>query len=149
MLVATAALVAGCDALPDPTTEPATSPATGPAASPTGPATTDDDLAARVLDDLAAATALAETIARRHPDLRGVAQPFATLHRSHGAMLGDLPPATVPRVRRKQARDDLRKQERRLQDRLVQAAGSAESGALAQAFAAMAAAVAQQREVTR
>lgn len=141
VIAATAVLVAGCDALPGATSDPTPS-APSPAIS------GDDALTARVREDLAESAALAAAIARRVPGLDGLAGPFVALHRAHGALLGDLPDVAAPRIRRKQARRDLLRRERRLQDQLVQAAVAAESGALAQSLAAMAAAVAQQHEAS-
>lgn len=148
MIAATALLVAGCDALPGSTSAPESTPSSTTRSGPAGDATGDDALTARVRGDLAEAAALAATIARRFPPLRDLASPFVALHRTHGAMLGDLPEVAAPRTKRQQARRDLLRRERRLQDELVEAAVAAESGALAQALAAMAAAVAQQREAT-
>lgn len=141
MLVTTAALVAGCDAVTDTSSTPT---ATG---TTTAPATGEDALTARVRVSLAEAEALADLTRARVPGLRDLAAPYVALHRAHGAMLGGLPSVGQPRFRRKQARRDLLQREEQLQRELVDASLDAQSGALAQALAAMAAAVAQRREV--
>lgn len=142
VLVATAALLAGCDAVTG------SSPAPTPQGGATAPATGDDALTEEVRTSLARAHALAERVGR-FPGLAGFAAPYAALHRAHGTMLGGLPDVDRPRVRRQRARQTLLDREQLLQQELVEAARAAGSGALAQAFAAMAAAVAQRRETTR
>lgn len=141
MLVATAALLAGCDAVtgssPAPTQDQTS-------AGPGGDAALTEDVRA----SLAQAHALAERVGS-FPGLGGFAAPYAALHRSHATMLGGLPDTDSPRVRRRRARQVLLDRERSLQQQLVAAARAADSGALAQAFAAMAAAVAQRRASAR
>lgn len=120
----------------------------GPADEPASDA--DSDLVERVTDDLAEAAALAAATGRAFPSLRPLTGPLASLHRAHGTELGGLPdPATRSRPDgpASRARAALLAAEERLQRRLVQASVAAESGALAQTLASMAAAVAQRRVV--
>lgn len=121
----------------------------GASAEPTAPAVgADSDLVERVVGEIGTALGAASATARRHRGLRGVARAFADLHRTHldrldadteadGSAPGD----------EASARAALLRAEERLQRRLVAAAVEAQSGALAQVFAAMAAGVAQQRAV--
>ncbi|QYJ05555.1 hypothetical protein KUV85_07720 [Nocardioides panacisoli] len=142
VVVAAAALVAGCDVVEG------SAPAPAPRREQAEPATGDEALIAAVTDALARTLALAERVASL-PGLAGLAAPYVALHRGHGQLLGGLPDVDPSRVRRQRARQALRDGERDLQQRLAQAAGTAQSGALAQALAAMAAAVAQQRKADR
>lgn len=110
----------------------------------------DSDVVEEVGRRIAEAGALADRVARDHRPLRATARPFADLHDGHLAELdweGDVegPAATDDR---EQARARLLESEERLQAKLVRASVDAESGALAQVLASMAAAVAQQRAVT-
>lgn len=124
----------------------------GRAASAGDPAVeADSDLVERMRTDLAEAMALVAATARAFPALRGLTRPLVALHRAHGEELGGLPdvePAAPPSGPAPRARAALLAAEDRLQRRLVQAAVAAESGALAQTFAAMAAGVAQRRAVS-
>ncbi|UMG92020.1 hypothetical protein [Nocardioides sp. TF02-7] len=139
------ALVAGCGS------DRTGGPAPGPGADPTEPAVdADSDLVAEVAAELEAAVAAATATARQHRALRPLARRLASLHRSHLAELGrdgSVRPATAPPGPQAAARERLLRTEARLQRRLTAAAVEAESGALAQVLAAMAAAVAQQRAV--
>lgn len=125
---------------------------TAPASSaPTADAVgADSDLVERVVAEIGTALGAAAATARRHRRLRGLARPFADLHRTHLERLeadADDPGADAP-ADEAAARAALLRAEERLQRRLVAAAVDAESGALAQVFASMAAGVAQQREVS-
>lgn len=137
----------GCDSVAD-LLEGDDEPGVSGAVTPTAPAVdADSDLVAGVLDAVAAAAALATAVGTTVPALAPVATRFARLHAAHVEELGGTEPADSPVVpsARPAALRRLARTERRLQDRLVQAAGEAESGALAQVLAAMAAAVAQLR----
>lgn len=119
--------------------------------SETADLTPDEALIDQVTTALALAAALGEATSARFRRLRRLSRPFVTLHESHGTMLGGLPQVEPPSVRPRlgKARSALLSSERRLQQTLVRSAMAAESGALAQTFASMAAAVAQQRAVIR
>lgn len=82
----------------------------------------------------------------RVPGLRTLAQPFVALHHVHLERLGWSGKAHGGDATA--SREAFLDAERRLQAHLVRAAGQAESGALAQVFASMAAAVAQQVAVS-
>lgn len=145
--LSTTAAFAGCDVLPG-TDE------TGPgdAVSTTEPAVDDDStLTKQTARKLAEAAALAGAVASRFPALAEVAVPFRNLHRSHGKLLGGLPDVdrTPVKPQQAQALAGLLTREEHLQRHLVTAAMQAESGALAQTFAVMAAAVAQHRLAAR
>lgn len=104
-----------------------------------------DTVAGRVADTLSLTLATAKTF----PALRPLARRLSDLHRAHLAELGradDVPAGRVTGAA-ETARARLLRSERKLQERLVAAALAAESGALAQVLASMAAAIAQQREV--
>lgn len=121
----------------------------GAAAEPTAPAVgADSDLVQRVIGEIGTALGAASATARRHRGLRGVARPFADLHRAHLERLDAVTEAegSAP-ADEASARAALLRAEERLQRRLVDASVEAQSGALAQVFAAMAAGVAQQRAV--
>lgn len=137
---AVAALAAGCgtkDAGAGAANEP-TSPAVG----------ADSDLVERVVGEIRTALGTASATARRHRALRGLARPFAALHRTHLDRLeADAEAEGSAPADEASARAALLRAEERLQRGLVGAAVEAQSGALAQVFAAMAAGVAQQREV--
>ncbi|WP_183095975.1 hypothetical protein [Nocardioides stalactiti] len=110
---------------------------------------TDSDLVDRVGRQVAQALALATATGTAFPVLRPLTRRLSTLHEQHldelskpadgrhGKVRGD---AATARVALLQAEDQL-------QARMVEAALAAESGALAQVFAAMAAALAQQQVV--
>lgn len=120
------------------------------AVTPTAPAVdADSDLVATVLDEVTAAAALATAVGTTIPALASVGTRLARLHEAHASELGGAEQADAPVVPkgRAAALRQLARAEARLQDRLVEAAGTAGSGALAQVLASMAAAVAQQRAV--
>lgn len=154
-LAGAALALAGCDAIGD-VLDGDDGPGVSGAVTPTAPpADADSDLVASVLTALEAAGALATAVGTTVPGLAALATPFARLHDAHLAELGGSGSASgsasgaapvVPGGKGAALRR-LAQSEARLQDRLVQAAGRAESGALAQVLAAMAAAVAQQRTV--
>lgn len=144
-LAGAAALLTGCGELDS------SSGATAPgAADPTAPAVdADSDLVADVVEEITSALALATATATSFPGLRAFARDLGDLHRAH---LGELGAPTGPKRPRRPVEDDaasarakLLRAEERLQGDLVEAAGAAGSGALAQVFASMAAAVAQRR----
>lgn len=137
---AAVALAAGCGAQDS---------GAGASADPTAPAVgADSDLVERVVAEIGTALGAATATARRHRALRGLARPFVGLHRTHLDRLeaGSDAQGTAPGDEGA-ARAALLRAEERLQVRLVDAAVEAQSGALAQVFAAMAAGVAQQRAV--
>lgn len=114
------------------------------------PVDADGELVDEIGRRIAEAGVLAHRVARDHRPLRATARPFADLHDSHLAELewdGDADSSVSP-GNRQEARSRLLESEERLQTHLVKAAVAAESGALAQVLASMAAAVAQQRAVT-
>lgn len=125
--------------------------APGGVADPTEPAVdADSGLVEEVTSALAGALGTASATGRAHPPLRPLSRDLVALHRRHGDELGGLPPAEPagrPPRQEAAARAALLAAEERLERRLVQAALAAESGALAQTFASMAAAVAQRRVV--
>lgn len=153
---------AGCslDSL-DPTSEdPILTPTSGPSATgsdavtPTTPAEEPDAVDdASLVEEVLAAVALAHRTARAnarlHPETAAALRPFEALHQLHGDELGGLPRTTgrvtAPGDSPAQVLARVGRGEARLQRTLVAAAGSAGSGALAQTFASMAAAVAQLR----
>lgn len=119
-------------------------------ADPSAPAVdADSDLVTAVGDQLTSALALAVATGSSLPRLRPLARRFSALHRAH---LGELSRPDEVGDRRvtgttETARARLLRGEEKLQHQLVRASLEAESGALAQVFAAMAAAVAQERAV--
>lgn len=148
-LAGAALALAGCDAVDD-LLDGDDAPGVSGAVSPTAPAVdADSDLVATVLDEVTATGALATAVGTTVPALAGAATRLARLHEAHATELGGADPADAPVVptARAAALQSLARAEARLQDRLVEAAGRAESGALAQVLASMAAAVAQQRAV--
>lgn len=148
-LAGAALALAGCDAVDD-LLDGDDGPGVSGAVSPTAPAVdADSDLVATVLDEVTATGALATAVGTTVPALAGAATRLARLHEAHATELGGADPADAPVVptARAAALQSLARAEARLQDRLVEAAGRAESGALAQVLASMAAAVAQQRAV--
>ena len=148
-LAGTALALVGCDAVDD-LLDGDDSPGVSGAVTPTAPAVdADSDLVATVLDAVTATGALATAVGTTVPALAGIATRLARLHEAHATELGGAEPADTPAVPpgRAAALRRLVQAETRLQDRLVAAAEEAESGALAQVLASMAAAVAQQRAV--
>ena len=94
--------------------------------------------------------AIADTLASirsaRGAALRPVVRPFVRLHDAHLRKLGWS--GSSQHGGRPATRDEVLAAERRLQSHLAHAAGEADSGALAQVLASMAAAIAQQVAVT-
>jgi hypothetical protein len=123
------------------------------AVTPTAPAVdADSALVTEVAQAIAATGALATATATTLAPLARLGTHLARIHAAHLAELGGDGPddqTAVPVVPtgRRAALTALLLAEERLQDRLTVAAGAAQSGALAQVFASMAAAVAQQRTV--
>ncbi|WP_435771964.1 hypothetical protein [Nocardioides sp. SYSU DS0651] len=145
-----AVLTGGCDAVGDALGGEEAGPQG--AGTPTAPAA---DADSRLVEEVGAAVAATGALASATADqVRGLApigRRLGRLHEAHAARLGwsgtpEEPP--VPR-RRAAALRRLLEAERRLEQQLVDAALAAESGALAQVLASMAAAVAQQRAVVR
>jgi hypothetical protein len=141
-------LVAGCDHGDDIGGSPP-----GRSESPTGSTpsssvpqqTPDEALVDSVVTALSTA-AYAVRLARREPDLREVASAVLRAHRAHAHSLeAELdvrpPPGSLPAAGNALAA--LRSSERQLHTSLVDAAGRAESGALARLLASMAASTAQ------
>lgn len=148
-LAGSALALTGCDAVGD-LLDGDDDPGVSGAVTPTAPAVdADSDLVAAVLEAVAAAAATATAVGTTVPALAGVATRLARLHEAHATELGGADQADAPAVPkgRAAALRLLARTEAGLQERLVKAAGEAGSGALAQVFASMAAAVAQQRAV--
>jgi hypothetical protein len=136
-------LASGCGAVGDDAGSTGTSDPTVPAVD------ADSDLVAAVSEAIAGTSALATATGRAAPALRPLTRRLVALHEAHLEELGgtaDADPGVV-KGSREVARARLLRAEERLQRRLVEAALEAESGALAQVLASMAAAVAQQRAV--
>lgn len=129
----------------------ATAPSPGaPGATETVPGPdVDADLVTDVLRQLSITHRVVHENRRAHASLRPALAPLERLHAAHADELGDLVPvvgrvadrAEAPAV----ALARVATAEDRLERRLVRAAIAAESGALAQLLASMAAAVAQER----
>lgn len=120
------------------------------AAPPDAPAVDpDSDLVLEMGRALSDALTLTLSTAAAHRPTRSLARRFTRLHRAHLQELGrPADVATSPVEGPPQAaRTRLLRLEEQLQQELVRAALAAESGALAQVFAAMAAAIAQERAV--
>jgi hypothetical protein len=135
------ALAGGCDTgedIPSPDGSTSPSPSQTPSAQ-SGP-TPDEALVDEVLVELGAALGVAAG-ARRVPQLRRSVTPLVKAHRAHISVLDGEPPDTGAAV----AADlpGLLRSERRLHAHLVEAAGRAESGALAKLLASMSASVTQ------
>jgi hypothetical protein len=109
----------------------------------------DSRLVETVGGQLTRALGLAAATAASVPQVRQLARGLAALHRTHLSELGQPDSVEESRVTgtAEAARARLLRSEEKLQRQLVQAALDAESGALAQVFASMAAAVAQERAV--
>jgi hypothetical protein len=144
--LAATVLVAGCDHgddIGDPTSSGSPSPATP---SPSAPEQTPDEA---LVDDvngqlLAALTLLSH--ARRAPGLAKVLAPLIQAHRRHLVVLEGEPPVAAPPGPPPKPRPSLlavRRNETQLQAALVDAAGRAESGALAKLLASISASVTQ------
>lgn len=109
----------------------------------------DSDLVERVVDQITSVLALAKASGAAFPGLRPLTGPLVALHRAHLDELGRSADGGREHMRgtADTARERLLRSETELQGRLVEAALAAGSGALAQVFASMAAAVAQRRAV--
>lgn len=121
------------------------------AVDPTEPAVdADSDLVETIGAQIAAALALAAATGAAFNQLRSLTRPLVAVHRFHLGELGlpDKDRHGTLKGSAATARARLLRSEEQLQQRLVRAALDAESGALAQVFASMAAAIAQQRAVT-
>jgi hypothetical protein len=107
----------------------------------------DSELVETVGGQLARALGLAAATAASVPQVRQLARGLVALHRTHLSELGQPDSVEGGRVTgtAEAARARLLRSEEKLQQQLVRAALDAESGALAQVFASMAAAVAQER----
>lgn len=142
------ALVAtGCDL--DPRSE--SPPANPPQVEASGSDSDDSALVRAAQSELTSLVELLELTAVTHPALGELTRRLSAVHSTHlGLLDGDpsvtdltaAPPSVSPGI--KAAYVALRKQERRLQSRLIDWSVEAQSGALARLLAAMAAAVAQQ-----
>lgn len=139
-------LAAGCDTGDDLGENDATaSPSSSPSAAQEPEQTPDEALVDEVLAGLGAAVAVLQA-ARRFKQLRPNVAPLLHAHRSHAEVLegelGDEPPA--PRAADPSAATEaVRSSETQLQASLVDAAGRAESGALAKLLASMSASTTQ------
>lgn len=146
----TAVLLSGCDALDSVLGEG--DPAPPGAVSPTAPAVdADSALVEEVATAIARAGALATATGTAVPALDRIGDRLARIHTAHAGELGRTSAADLPAVDggKAAALRRLWRSEDALQSRLVAAAQDAESGALAQVFASMAAALAQQQAVLR
>lgn len=144
-----AVLATGCDAVDDVLGGEGDPGATG-AVTPTAPAADADSVLVEGLAAAIAATgALAAGAGAAVPALSRVGRRLSRLHEIHASELGWSGTTERPRVKggRAAVLRRLQNAEARLQDQLADAALEAESGALAQVLASMAAAVAQQRAV--
>ncbi|MCX6400080.1 MAG: hypothetical protein NTX33_09140 [Propionibacteriales bacterium] len=144
----TALTLTGCDALDSLLGEE--EPAAPGAVSPTAPAAdADSALVDEVATAIAEAGALATATGTTIPGLARIGLRLAKIHEAHAAELGRTTPADPPVVTggKATALRRLWRRETALQDQLVSAAQAAESGALAQVFASMAAGLAQQQAV--
>lgn len=120
------------------------------AVDPTEPAVAaDSDLVETIAEQIATTLALAAATGAAARSLRPLTRRLVALHRSHLGELGRSDDGRSGSVHGSAAtaRARLLRAEERLQERLVRAALQAESGALAQVFASMAAGVAQVRAV--
>lgn len=144
-----AVLLTGCAAV-DELLSDGDDPGVSGAVSPTAPAVdADSGLVDEVVAAIGAALALATATGTAVAALAPAGQQLARVHRAHLAELGGSVPDSTPAVpaSRPAALRAMLRSEARLQAGLLDAAGRAHSGALAQVLASMAAAVAQQRAV--
>jgi hypothetical protein len=143
--LAATALAAGCDsgddiAPPTPSGSSSTSASTTLSSSPTQAAPSPDEaLVDEALTRLGAAIGVLAA-ARRAPALRAAVTPVLQAHRAHVAALEGEPEPTAAAAPGLGA---VRQSERALQASLADAAGRAESGALARLLASMSASTAQ------
>ena len=117
---------------------------------PTAPAVdADSDLVEKVGGQVTKALALSVATGGSVPQVRALARRLSALHRSHLDELSQPDDVDDGKVKGspETARARLLRAEEKLQQQLVRAALEAESGALAQVFASMAAAIAQERAV--
>lgn len=142
--LAAGVLLAGCDHGDDIGKPNATATTTADASADPSPSareqTADERLVDEVVGGLDGAIAVL-VAARRHRELRPVLTPLLKAHRQHvEALQGEATetPAATPA-----SYEDVQHSERRLQAALVEAAGKAESGALAKLLASMSASVTQ------
>lgn len=149
--------LSGCDLLDDVLggdDDPGVSGTPSGTVTPTAPAAdADSTLVEGVVTAISGTSALATATGAAVPGLARATATLTRIHASHAAELGGTitpatPPPAVPAARAAALRRLLRA-EADLQGRLVDAAQQAHSGALAQLFAAMAAALAQQQAVLR
>jgi len=120
----------------------------GPGQPTQPPVDADSALVNRIAGALLETAATARTIGAAVPALADVGDRLSRLHTRHARELGDTDDPAPSQVNGSRAvlQRRLWRAEQRLQERLVQATLDAESGALAQLLASMAAAVAQHRE---
>jgi hypothetical protein len=144
--LAATVLVTGCDHGDD-IGEPASSPS--PSAATSSPSAAEQTLDEALVDEVTSrlATALGVAIsAWKAPELRRAMAPLIKAHRQHVKVLeGELPPEPPPGPKPDAAvaLREVRHGEQELQAVLVDAAGRAESGALAKLLASMSASVTQ------
>lgn len=147
--------LSGCDLVDDVLgreDDPGVSGSPSGAVTPTAPAKdADSALVEDVITAISATSALVTATAAAVPALAKVTATLTRLHTAHVTELGGtITAATTPPAAsgpRPAALRRLLRAEAGLQTRLVEAAQQAQSGALAQLFAAMAAALAQQQAV--
>jgi len=143
--IAATVLAAGCDTGDDLGENDATaSPSSSPSAAQEPEQTPDEALVDDVLARLGAAVAVLQA-ARRFKQVRPKIAPLLHAHRSHAEVLeGELDEAPAPRPADPSAATEaVRSSETQLQASLVDAAGRAESGALAKLLASMSASTTQ------
>jgi len=144
--IAATVFAAGCDTGADLGENDATgSPSSSPSVAQESEQTPDEALVDDVLARLGAAVAVLQS-ARRFKQLRATVTPVLRAHRAHSEVLeGELegePPAARP-ADLSAATEEVRVSETQLQASLVDAAGRAESGALAKLLASMSASTSQ------
>jgi len=138
---------AGCGTAESPRTQPDAQPASSPEDDP------DTVLLRSVVAEVDEVVALLEAVRRRERALRRRVAPLLDVHRRHRALLASTtdvpPPSGRPRriPRGKAAATEVSRRERRLADRLADAAGQAESGTFARVLASMSASLHQHLEV--
>ena len=144
--LAATAFATGCDHGDDIGTSSAShSPSAPPASSSAPQQTADEALVDEVTAQLVTALGVA-TNARKAPELRGSMAPLVKAHKEHILVLdGELPPGASPGPPPVAAAvlPQVHRSEKQLQAALVDAAGRAESGALAKLLASMSASVTQ------
>ncbi len=147
--IGSAGALTGCDAVDDVLGRKKTPAVSGEVTATAPPVDADGALVDEIVAAICAAGALATATGTAVPGLARISGRFTRIHEAHAKELGgsvDLP-APVVTGPRPAARAALLDHERTLQATLVSAAQRAESGALAQIFASMAAALAQQQAV--